>query len=253
MKRCVPIDRLGVGHQLRVHRLNEVGAAQMQEVLRIRLDQSLFELGQGEGGKFGSRWLFLPQRRDVDLVVVEPILRWTRGRQRSHGRSEGSQVEWLRRQKTVTGDFVAEPTSQSRTTLQPRGVGLLRQLSPVSNSGSCLRSVTFGKTLGTDEPAQDRHTITRRVSARPRTRVPCIPPPQDTWLTVEAAPACEPVLPPKYERGQFVAAVQLGGRFRREPGGFRKEVLCDHCGPIRPRMVARRRPEIGRPVLGRRW
>src|SRR6202034_1102084 len=48
MKCRVLVNRLGIGNELTIHRLWQVGTAQMKQVPSIGLDQTLLELGQRE-------------------------------------------------------------------------------------------------------------------------------------------------------------------------------------------------------------
>ena len=139
VKRRVQIHSLGVGHQLRVHGLHEVGSAQVQQVLRVRLDQSLLELGKRKAREIRLPLACPPQGRDEHLVVVEPILGRAAGRQRPHRRGKSWQVERLGCATRAVAGGPEMPASQSRTTLR-RAASALVAVSPVSNSGSCLTS-----------------------------------------------------------------------------------------------------------------
>ena len=188
VKRRVQIHSLGVGHQLRVHRLNEVGAAQVQQVLRVRLDQSLFELRQGKAREVRLPLACPPQGRDEHLVVVEPILgraarppALARSRQRRSGRTARRAVV----RAVAAGGGAAQPVPHH---LAPRGVGLdgrqagLEQRELLERaSPSCSRSDPMSR-LKTAHKKPSSVVSSEKPSSLHATA-------SSTWLTVEPAPA----------------------------------------------------------------
>ena len=224
MERRVQIHRLGVGHQLRVHRLHEVGAAQVEQVVGVRLDQSLFELGEGKRGKFGSRWLARHR------AAMNTLLSWNRSWgglpaasartvAAKTGRSNGSEGCGSG-SAAVAGVRCRQPVPHH---LAPHGVGTGGR-QPGLEQRELLDEFLFRQALGPHELTQDRtqQAVERRLLGEAE---PLACDRFEHLVDRRTSPGGEPVLPLENEGGQFVPAIQLGRRVAESPAAFGNRYL----------------------------